>query len=86
MQKRYSRDNDCESHEPVLSVGVKLVASSAAVTWGGRLSSARRHRAGFRDYLTPLSILVSARTANTTFVPNVYSRYEFVRLSTSLFS
>jgi hypothetical protein len=78
MQKRYCRDSDCGSYGPVLSVGVKLVASSAAVRWGGRLSSGRRHRAGFRDYLTPLSILVSARTANTTFMPNVYSRYELV--------
>jgi len=69
MQKRYCRDSDCGSHGPVLWVGVKLVASSEAVRWAGRLSSGRRHRAGFRDYLTPLSILVSARTANTTFMP-----------------
>ncbi len=59
---------------PLYAVGVKLVASSAAVRWGGRLSSGRRHRPGFRDYLTPLSILVSAPTANTTFMPNEYSR------------
>ena len=78
MQKRYCRDGDCGSNAPVRSVGGKPIVSSAAARWSGRLASGRRHRAGCRDYLIPLSIQVSARTVDTTFMPNVYSRDELV--------
>lgn len=86
MQKRYCCESDCSSYSPGLSVAVKRVAGSAAVRWRGRLSSGRRHRAGCRDYLTPLSIPVAARTINTRFTPDVYTRDEFGCLAIFLLS
>ena len=86
MRKRYCRDSRRGMHGPAPSVGVNLLAGSAAVGWGGRIPSGRPHRAGFRDDLTPRWIAFSPRNANMTFGPDVYAHDELARWSTRLLS